>query len=462
MSHPSTDACDDERFSEVEDGAMERLDHTTSIAARSASVILPPEPSKPSPCRTTALTTPPAFPSASPPLDPPMATSIPRPGLANLTLHSPSATIVGTPFALDTDIPRFEYPFPDTSLALPGLYEYNNMSSGGGGRSGVPALSHPSSSASTSCTSSAAPSPSHPPSLTHQHHDPHHHQHQHQHSQHPRQPVHIVSRHATHPIHITHIAHPHANHPISQSPPGSAFPLALTSSLTSASAKLSHSSHPHAHSHQHTHIHAHSNSHSHSHSNTHPSQQSQHHPLSPNASALLADSDREEPPVPPGLLKKKHRWSLGLLSTPQRKPGGLRAGEQRRSATMDRHTTVDHANHKILKIDGDGNGGDGHEGNGAEYFDVSPGSCTSESSASTTSSFAGDALHALHALHISDSDMLQGSDAEPSKLGVEEEGEEEEEERTVKVERTVTVGAIEALGAMGVKANVKALAVPAP
>ncbi|KAF9488221.1 hypothetical protein BDN71DRAFT_1513238 [Pleurotus eryngii] len=211
--------------------------------------ILPPEPSKPSPCRSTAPTNPPASPSASPPLDPPMATSIPGPGLANLTLHSPSAIIVGTPFALDTDIPRFEYPFPDTSLALPGLYEYNNMSSGGGGRSGVPALSHPSSSASASCTSSAAPSPSHPPSLTHQHHDPHHHQHQH--SQHPHQPVHIVSRHATHPIHITHIAHPHANHPISQSPPGSAFPLALTPSLTSASAKLSHSSHPHAHSHQH-------------------------------------------------------------------------------------------------------------------------------------------------------------------------------------------------------------------
>ncbi|KAF7424775.1 hypothetical protein PC9H_010086 [Pleurotus ostreatus] len=396
-----SDAFDDEG-SEVKDAEqaandkanVEHLDHTTRIAMRSGSVI----PAKPSACRSTTPTTPASSssPPTSPPPDAPMATSIPMPGLPNLTLHSPSATIVGTPFTLDTDIPRFEYPFPDTPI--PGLYEYNNTSeSSGSGRLAIPALPHSSSSGSssdstsTSCGSSAAPSPSHPTS-SHYQHDPHHHQtNAHQH-------VHIPSRHATHPVHITHIPHPHPNHLISQSPPGSAFPLALTSTSTN-------SSHPHAHPQRHHH--AHSNS------NTHSSHQTQHHPLSPNASALLADSDREEPPVPPGLLKKRHRWSLGLLSTPQRRGGGgQREGEQRRSATVD-HTRR-----------GDKNAHNNNDGT-AEYFDVSPGSCTSESSSCSAAS------DSLHALHISDSDTLQGSDIEPSKL---EEEEKEEEKDTVAVD----------------------------
>ncbi|KAF4579903.1 hypothetical protein EYR36_001723 [Pleurotus pulmonarius] len=138
-----------------------------------------------------------------------------------------------------------------------------------------------------------------------------------------------------------------------------------------------------------------------------------HHPLSPTASALLADSDREEPPVPPGLLKKKHRWSLGLLAAPQRTSTGTQregAGGQRRSAT------ADHAR----RGDTSAQNNDIYDG-AAEYFDVSPGSCTSESSSCSAAS------DALHALHISDSDTLQGSDTEPSKLGEEGEVKEVEE-----------------------------------
>ncbi|KAF4597044.1 hypothetical protein EYR40_007494 [Pleurotus pulmonarius] len=257
------DAFDDEgsEVKDAEQGAndkanVEHLDHTTRIAVHSGSVILPPQspkPAKPSACPSTTPTTP--APSSSPP---PIATSIPMPGLANLILHSPSATIVGTPFALDTDIARFEYPFPDTSLSPPGLYEYHNTSSGsssgGGSASGSGRLGHP----------------------------------------------------------------------------------------------------------------------------------------------LLADPDSAEPPVPPGLLTKTHRWSRGVRSAPQR----TSTGTQRTSTGADKLAHTD-------DID-DGTAA-------AEYFDVSPGSSTSESSACSAAS------DALHALHISDSETLQGSDTEPSKLG--EEGE---------------------------------------
>ncbi|KAF4596815.1 hypothetical protein EYR38_008206 [Pleurotus pulmonarius] len=285
------DAFDDEgsEVKDAEQGAndkanVEHLDHTTRIAVHSGSVILPPQspkPAKPSACPSTTPTTP--APSSSPP---PIATSIPMPGLANLILHSPSATIVGTPFALDTDIARFEYPFPDTSLSPPGLYEYHNTSS--------------------------------------------------------------------------------------------AFPLALTSSLTSPSAKSSHHHHHHAHSHPNSTSRTHSTHHTHT-----------QHPL-------LADPDSAEPPVPPGLLTKTHRWSRGVRSAPQR----TSTGTQRTSTGADKLAHTD-------DID-DGTAA-------AEYFDVSPGSSTSESSACSAAS------DALHALHISDSETLQGSDTEPSKLG--EEGE---------------------------------------
>ncbi|KAF9554757.1 hypothetical protein CPC08DRAFT_163573 [Agrocybe pediades] len=37
--------------------------------------------------------------------------------LTDLTLHSPSSQIVGTPFAITTNTTRFEYPFPDTAAS---------------------------------------------------------------------------------------------------------------------------------------------------------------------------------------------------------------------------------------------------------------------------------------------------------------------------------------------------------
>ncbi|KAF8173068.1 hypothetical protein BJ912DRAFT_89215 [Pholiota molesta] len=88
--------------------------HTTSTTPtpRTSTTSQPPNPPSPIPSKpTTPMSTAIAVRTAAP--------TLPTPSLSDLSLHSPSSQIIGTPFASSSMPERFEYPFPDTPSSSP-------------------------------------------------------------------------------------------------------------------------------------------------------------------------------------------------------------------------------------------------------------------------------------------------------------------------------------------------------
>ena len=278
---------------------------TETPQQRTFSLRLPPPlllSSRTHPPRHITLPTPTmsSLPSLTPPTNasPPPPSFPSLPSLADLTLHSPSSHIIGTPFA--TNSIRFEYPFPESSTDSPGS----------GSVSASPPSMHLTSSYMASSSSSSASSPnstagplsiSIAPGGSYPH----------------RLPLQLVTSESSSSSESSGSSE-------SSTSSDGACSGSETSSEASTPAVPPSVGHTHGHA---SHTRPHSQSHSRPqhpyHTPSRPQSQSQSNPNS-YQKLTLKPSSTNNPPVPPSLAKKRPhaRWTLGISLARRRSGAG--------------------------------------------------------------------------------------------------------------------------------------------